>query len=184
MATTRDPQFEELYRTNYARVYRFYRSLRVADDVAQDLAQETFIRVYRTFEQYREGGWAYLEKIARNVLYNWLRSQKAIKRSVHTVDIDDPGSELQIAAPPEPDYADRDEAARNWKRFREAIAQLPPGQRQCLELQADGLKYHEIAERMGLTLDAVKTRLKEAKKRLRITLGGIEWPDRLPEDDQ
>lgn len=184
MATTREPQFEELYRRNYARVYRFYRQQRVADDVAHDLAQETFTRVLRTFDQYRDGGWSYLETIARNVLYNWLRSQKAAKRSGKTVDIDDPDFEQQIAAPQRPDYADREEAARNWKRFREAIAELPPGQRQCLELQAEGLKYHEIAERMGITLDAVKTRLKEAKKRLRTKLGDIEWPDRLPEDDQ
>jgi RNA polymerase sigma factor (sigma-70 family) len=184
MTTQRDAEFETLYRRHYARVYRFYRLQRVPDDVAHDLAQDVFTRAYRSFDHYRDGGWSFFETIARNVLYNWLRSQKAVKRNGVNVHLDDPDFAQQIAAPPSPDYADRDEAARNWKRFREAIAELPPGQRQCLELQADGLKYHQIAERMGITIDAVKTRLKDAKKRLRQKLGDIAWPDRLPEEDQ
>ena len=183
MATNRDAEFEALYRQHYARVFRFFRRY-VADDVAQDLAHDTFMRAYQGFDQYREGGWSFFEATARNVLYNYWRAAGAGKRKAKTVDLDDPDFQNEIAAPPQPDYATREESARNWKRVREAIAELPPGQRQCVELQLEGLKMHEIAERMGLTLDAVKTRLKEAKKRLRKTLGDLEWPDRLPEDDQ
>ena len=183
MATDRDAEFEELYRRHYARVYRFYRLQRLPDDAAHDLAQEVFTRAYRNFHQYRDGGWTFFETIARNVLYNLLRARKTHKRSARTVDLDDPEFNQEIAARPEPDYADREEAARNWKRFRDAIAELPAGQRRCLELKADGLKYHEIAAEMDIPIAAVKTRLKEAKKRLRTRLGDIDWLD-LPEDDQ
>lgn len=183
MATTSDGEFEELYRKHYARVFRFFRRY-VADDLAQDLAHDTFMRAYQSFDQYRQGGWSFFEISARNTLYNYWRAAGASKRKAKTVDLDDPDFAEEIAAPQKPDYAQRDESARNWKRFRDAIAQLPPGQKQCVELQLEGLKMHEIAERMNITLDAVKTRLKEAKKRLRSMLGDIEWLDRLPEEDQ
>ena len=183
MATNRDPEFETLFRRHYARVFRFFRRY-VADDAAHDLAQDTFTRIYESFEDYRDGGWSFIEKTARNVLYNRWRAAGAGKRKATTVELDDPAFSVEIAAPQQPDLAERDESARNWKRFREAIAELPAGQRQCVELQLDGMKLHEIAAHMGITMDAVKTRLKEAKKRLRKRLGDVEWLDRLPEDDQ
>lgn len=177
-------EFEVLYKRHYARLRRFLRQQGVDYDLTEDLAQEVFTRALRTFDQYRgDAEWGFFETIARNVFYNWLRSQSARKRRGKSVAIDDPDLADKLAAPGIPDYADRDEASRNWKRLREAMAELPEGQRECLDLQLQGLKYEEIAERMNISLDAVKTRLKEAKKRLRKQLGDVDWID-LPEEDQ
>src|ERR1044071_1207562 len=99
-----DGRFEALYRKNFSRVYRFYRAYGVADDEAQDLAQETFKRIFESFDRYRgEAEWAFIETTARNVLFNWVRAAKTAKRSAEMVAIDDPELMIDPPAPPEPD---------------------------------------------------------------------------------
>ena len=61
----------------------------------------------------------------------------------------------------------------------EAAAELPEGQKQCLGLWLGGFKYDEVAAVLGLTVDAVKSRLRDAKKQLRVRLGA----DTLPEEE-
>ena len=47
-----------------------------------------------------------------------------------------------------------------------AIAQLPQRQRECLHLRAEGLRYREIAEVLGITTSGVSESLKRAVLRL------------------
>jgi RNA polymerase sigma-70 factor (ECF subfamily) len=176
-----DGRFEALYRKHYPRVYRFYRSYAVADAEAQDLAQETFRRIFESFGQYRgEAEWAFIETTARNVLFNFIRAGKTAKRSTaDTVAMDDPGFSYEPAAPAEPDYAQRQEDAQRKAQMWAAIAELPDGQRQCMELWLGDAKYQAIAKTLGISVDAVKSRLRDAKKMLRARLGAG-----LPEDDE
>lgn len=171
-----DEEFERLYRKHYGRVYRFFHhTLHVADDEAHDLAQETFKRIYEAFGTYRrEAEWSFIEKTARNVFRNWIRAAHTKKREMVLVDIDDPELLFDPPAPEEPDYADRDEAGRRTRQILEAIRELPEGQQQCLRLFIVGQKYTEIAKTLGISVDAVKSRLRDAKKYLRGRLGGTE----------
>jgi RNA polymerase sigma factor (sigma-70 family) len=168
-----DQRFEAVYRKHYARVWRYYRSCRVADDEAHDLAQDTFKRFYERMAQIRGSQeWPFLDAIARSVLLNWLRAAKTAKRSAIVIDINDPDIGFEPEAPPERDFADRQEDARRRKQLKEAVADLPEGQRQCLRLSLQGFKYEEISKILGITIDAVKSRLRDAKKELRERLGG------------
>jgi RNA polymerase sigma factor (sigma-70 family) len=176
---SRDERFETLYRKYYGRVYRFFRKFG-PDDEAQDLAQETYKRIYETFAQYRgEAEWAFIETTARNVLLNWVRARKTAKRSAETVDIDGPGFDNDPPAPPQPDYAERQEAEMRKARLWAAIAELPEGQRQCIELWLSDAKYEGIGKTLGISVDAVKSRLRDARKALRARLG-----ETLPEDEE
>lgn len=170
---TRNGRFEAIYRKYYARIWRFHRSFGVADDESHDLAQETFKRFYEALERYRgEAEWAYLATIARNVLYNWARAAKTAKRSAEMVQLDDPELAFDVAAPEEPDYADREHERARRQRLQEAIGELPDGERECLRLWVLGFKYDEIAATLRVTMDSVKSRLRDAKKHLRERLGG------------
>ena len=176
----RDERFEALYRKYYGRVYKFFRKQVHGDDEAQDLAQETYKRIYETFAQYRgEAEWAFIETTARNVLFNWIRSRKTAKRSADTVDIDGPGFNNDPPAPPQPDLADRQEAEMRRARLWAAIAELPEGQKQCMELWLGDTKYEAIARTLGISVDAVKSRLRDARRALRTQLG-----ESLPEDEE
>ena len=172
-AEHRDQRFEAIYRKFYARVWRFYRSFSVSEEEAHDLAQDAFKRFYENFAQYRgEAEWSYLETIARNVLFNWVRARRTAKRNAPMVEIDDPELVFDPPAPEEPDYADRQEEEQRRTRLRRAVAELPQGQRECLRLRIQGFTYEQIAATLRITLDAVKSRLRDAKKHLRDRLGG------------
>jgi RNA polymerase sigma-70 factor (ECF subfamily) len=171
---TKDERFEAIYRKYYARVWRYYRACRVSDDEAHDLAQDAFKRLFEKFHQFRgtdEQVWSFLEQIALNVLRNWIRAAKTAKRSANLVDIDDPDFVEEPRAPESPDYAERQESARRRTLLRQAITELPEGQRQCFLLWVQGFKYDEIARDLHITMDAVKSRLRDAKKHLRSRLG-------------
>ena len=61
------------------------------------------------------------------------------------------------------------EAVRR-KRMHDAIAHLPEGQRRAVQLWLDGFNLAEIAGALGVTLDAVKSRVRDAKRHLRASL--------------
>lgn len=167
----RNGEFEAMYRQYFGRVYRFFHGYGVADSEAQDLAQETFMRIYERFDQYRGGGWSYIEKVARNVLYNWVRAGKTAKRTGKMVALDDPELAIEIPARDEPDYAEREHADLLSRRLAQAMSELAEGQREAFRLYVGGFKYKEIARVLQVTEDAVKSRLRDAKRHLRARLG-------------
>jgi len=178
-----EERFQALYRKYYMRVVRFYvRAFRVSQEDAEELTQDAFVRFYEALDEYRgEAEWAFLETIARNVAYNRIRSRNTAKRNAPTVNIDDRDRYHEPQAAPEPDYADRQEEVLRRKRLHEAITALTPGQQRCLELWLAEKTYEEIAAALRITVDAVKSRLRDAKKYLRARLGDA---GALPEDDQ
>ncbi|HYI11487.1 MAG TPA: RNA polymerase sigma factor [Thermoanaerobaculia bacterium] len=170
----RDARFETMYRKYFARVYRFfYFEHHITDDEAQDLAQETFVRVYESFDSYRgEAEWGFLKVTATRVLLNWIRKAHAAKRSGEVVEIDDPEIFFDLPAPEGPDAADRQLADLRRAALAEAFAELSPAQQECLRLSILGFKYNEIASILKISLDAVRSRLRDAKRYLRTRLGG------------
>lgn len=183
----RDELFAGMFDRHYARMVRYLRGYNVPTEDARDLAQEVFARFYQRIEQYRgEAEWGFLEKIARNLLSNWWRDRSALKRTAHLVHIDDPEFENEPRAET-PDYAERLDSARNRKLLHDAIAALPAGQQHCLHLWLDGFKFKEIAEVLRITLDAVKSRLRDARRTLIDRLGdqaASELGGILPEDEE
>lgn len=178
----KDERFETIFRTCYARVWRFFRANRVSDDESHDLAQNTFKRLLEYKDDIRnEDPWPLLQQIARSVLLNHIRDGKTLKRTMKLVDIDDPDFNEEPAAPEGPDLAEREQSAIQKRRLEEEIEKLPEGQRQAIQLRLKGLEYQEIADVLHITLDAVRSRLRDAKRLLRARLGD---GNALPEDDE
>jgi len=85
------PGDEEIYKKHYVRVWGYFRANGVSDDEAQDLAQDTFKRLYDRMPRLSESDPSpILLSIARTVLLNRMRSQRAARRSGISVTIDDP----------------------------------------------------------------------------------------------
>ena len=168
-----DERFETIYRKYYARVWRYFRTNSISDDEAHDLSQDAFKRLYERMNQMRnDEPWPFLAKIARTILLNRVRARQTQKRSAPMVEMDDPELVFaEPAAPPQLDYADRQAKEMLGTRVRTAVASLPPGQRECLRLWIEGFKYDEIVKILGISLDAVKSRLRDAKRTLREQLG-------------
>jgi RNA polymerase sigma-70 factor (ECF subfamily) len=164
-----EKQFEELYKY-FPGVLALLRRLGFSLDEANDLAQESYVRVLKGMKDYRgDSKWAYLEKTVRRVAANDIRAKNTAKRR-HVEMVSD---ELLAALPdpgvPAPDAAI--DGAAVVKRVRAAVAQLEKDDRTVLLLRLNGLSYDEIVETLGISLSAVKSRLNTARKRLKELLG-------------
>jgi RNA polymerase sigma-70 factor (ECF subfamily) len=170
MNDERSRQFESLYRRYYRRVVRFYvQVFRLSEEDAEELAQDAFFRFYRGLDEYRgDAEWAFLETIARNVAYNRIRATKTKKRNVTLLNLEDAvATGREPAAPEPPGLVDREDQVRQEKQLRDAIDELPSGQRDCIRLQLGELTYEEMAKFLGISVDAVKSRIRDAKRFLR-----------------
>jgi RNA polymerase sigma factor (sigma-70 family) len=132
--------------------------------LAEEVAQETFVRAWRhaaTYDARRGRVPAWLLAIARN-----LAIDRARLRPVIPVDPEVIASELDLAKHDAvPDVAERDQ-------LRDALAALPHDQRRALVLAAyAGKTAREISELDEVPLGTVKTRIRAAMHKLRETLG-------------
>lgn len=176
---------DELFET----LYRKYRSAVVAHllhfgfdrERALDLAQETFLRVYRNMDNWRqESHWSYLKTTASRIALNELRSAAAAKRSAPLTALDDLQTEPRATGPNPAEALEeaRDERLRH-ETLRLFLANLSPRLRAPLLLRLAGASYKDIAAQLHLTLDAVKSRLHETKTLLPKTLQ--DAPEKLDE---
>ena len=145
-------------------------------DSAEDLAQETFLRVYKSAGRYQPvakfSTWLY--KIAANLCINELKKGKLRQ----TLSLDDPAGpdpegtkiieRIAIAGDLPLTAVERREAHSMIGR---AIDHLPDDQRTTLIMvEYHGMTYQEIAEILGVTVSAVKMRVKRARENLRQSL--------------
>jgi len=133
-------------------------------DLAEDVAQETFVRAWRhaaTYDARRGRVPTWLLAIARN-----LAIDRARIRSATPVDPEIVASELELAHEDAPvDVAERE-------HVRRAVGALPDDQRRALVLAIyAGRTAREISELDGVALGTVKTRIRAAMLKLRDTLG-------------
>jgi RNA polymerase sigma-70 factor, ECF subfamily len=165
----RDPQaLGELYDRYGRPVYSVI--LRVVRDtaVAEDLVQETFLRVWNRAqgldaERGSVGPW--LMAVARNRAIDYLRSAAGRERNaIGLEDTDHPALFCEM----EPDILSSDRT----RRVKAAMEKLAPNHKTVMELAYfEGLSQTEMAERMGQPLGTVKTWVRTALKSLRDELG-------------
>ena len=139
--------------------------------LAEDVAQDVFIKVYKALPGYRHEKpfTHWLHRVAANAVTDALRRRRPI------VSLD--GMEQQPASR---DGDPQDIAARHdmQRAVRHAIASLPSHYRDAIALQAFGeLSYEEIAKTLDIPLGTVMSRLNGAKKLLRERLGALAHSD-------
>ena len=153
-----DPDaFGELVSRHQAFV--FGAALRVVRDPnrAQDIAQEAFLRAFRSAHQFRGEsevrGWLY--SIARNLALNMVTRSREQPHDL-VIDITDHAS-------PESEIM----RGHDIRAVRQAVDSLPEAMRDPLVLREYGdLTYEEIAVKLGIPLNTVRTRIFRAKKAL------------------
>jgi RNA polymerase sigma-70 factor (ECF subfamily) len=161
-------ELDRMFRTYHDSLVR-YLTRRTGDvDVAEELAQETFIRALKHVPLASERSWLFA--VATNLLRD--EGRKRTRRQRHLELWRD---EQDIAAPAEADDdSDREVRASLARR---AVQALPERDRQALLLKEEGLDYFEIAAAMELSVGSVGTTLSRARRRL------VEIYERLQRDD-
>jgi RNA polymerase sigma-70 factor (ECF subfamily) len=137
--------------------------------VAEELAQETFLRMYRAASRYQPKArfTTWLFKIATNVCLNELRKPD-YSQKVQSVSLDDPAGDSAIA---DADQfgADADYELNETQRIiHRAIMKLPEKQRAALMLRIEGeFSYKEIAKQMFCSENHVKILIFRARQQLK-----------------
>ena len=130
---------------------------------AWDLAQEAFLTVWRSSDQFegRSSFYTWLHTVTKNVTFSFLR-RKGHRQEVEL------NETIPSALPgPDADY----QRSEIRERVNAAIANLSPEQRTVLVLkELEGLEYHEIAELLNLPIGTVMSRLFYARRNLRSLL--------------
>ena len=163
--------FERLMRKHYRSVLNFIARFIGTAEVAEDLTQEVFLRIYRNRLRYapkaRFRTWMFT--IARNLSLNEIRRST---RSGEMITQDDPDLCANASFPHQDDDISGPESdlllQERRKRVRQAIANLPENQRGAVLLRRfEDLSYAEIAAVLGVSEKAVKSLLSRAKANLR-----------------
>jgi RNA polymerase sigma-70 factor (ECF subfamily) len=144
------------------RVYAFFFRCLGSREDAEDLAQETFVRIFRSAGRYRARGSfpSYLFRIAGNLYRNEVRRRRRRPQ---------PRLETVAQNGDRPDVAlERRELAQ---AVRAAISHLPDRQQIAVILRRyEGLTYQEIADALGTSIPAVESLLHRASRSLREAL--------------
>jgi RNA polymerase sigma-70 factor (ECF subfamily) len=161
--------FEELAGVHADRLYTVV--LRLVDDgcEAEDVLQETLLRAWRSIGRFQ----------GRAMLFTWLyriavnESNRALERRLRrraTVPVDEEA--VQVPAPPQDGPASQAERHELREALELAIGKLAPPYRTALVLRdVEGLSTREAAKIAGIGEAAFKSRLHQARLRVRASVG-------------
>ncbi len=152
-------RFQEIYHAHYASLFRYLDRLSGDPDLAADLVQEAFVRLYRRRElPDRPDLW--LVTVALNLFRNEHagRQRRARLQLVRSE---------EIAPEASPSPVEAAASAERGERVRRALDLLSDRDRELLLLRAEGYAYRDLAETLGLHEPSIGTLLARARSAFR-----------------
>ena len=167
----RPPEYEALFVAEWPGVVRYLRRAVRDGGLAEDLAQETFLRAAQGIAAFRgeSSPRTWLRRIAANVLHDYWRSRTARRENLHqpwaledSQRLADSGESPALAV----------ERRQVQACLEDMVAQLPSGERHALILAAaHALPPRELARRLRLTPEAARARLHRARRKMAALVG-------------
>jgi RNA polymerase sigma-70 factor (ECF subfamily) len=159
----RDSTIETVYRNSHERLLRFVRA-RVSDpEVAADIVQSVFVKLYRRLEQgasIRKPE-AFVYTVARRAIIDYYRTRRQYQEL--------PEPEEPRPFEEEDDEGGTRELMSGW--MRPLIHELPEPYRTTLRMsELEERPYREIARELGIGLSAVKSRVRRGRQQIRDAL--------------
>jgi RNA polymerase sigma-70 factor (ECF subfamily) len=164
--------FEGIVEAHHAEIHRYLGRLTRGSSIADDLAQETFLRAYRSWRKLPDGAnvRAWLFTIATNVMRNHFRGEKRRARAHDTVK----GAMREDG----PDRPDGEVAASEALHLVEGVvATLPFKQRSAFVLRkVHELDYDAIGGALQCSAESARAHVFQALRKIRHRLDGHELP--------
>ena len=158
-----EERITQLYVDLHEPVYRYLLCLSVGPAEADEIVQETFLRLYRHVHgggrEDNLRGWVF--RVAHNLSINEFKSRKRFVSSA-------PEDLAELNAVADPRRGPEELLLRREKmaRVHAGISALSEQQKQCLYLRAEGFRYREIAGILEVTISTVVESLRRAIKKL------------------
>lgn len=172
----REKSFEVLFRRFRPRVERFLAPRVFSPEERLDLTQAIFLRIYQGLKGYRGDGSleGWVLQIAVNVYRKWRDRQPGGRHAVPEIPFEDSSGAPEPAAAaefssPSAGSSPLDHVVRQERleALREAIGELAPKQRLCMELYVyQERSVQEIAAVLRISPETVKAHLFQARQRL------------------
>jgi len=145
-------------------VFRYLRSLGCDSPLAEEITQEAFLRLHRSLDDGLEvndpGPW--LLRVARNL---WIDTRRGLHRQSAGWD---EGAQPNLTLGGTPLNPEESLLRRERiRRLDREILRLPDLQRECLRLKARGLRYHEIADALDISMSVAVDSVRRAVRQLR-----------------
>lgn len=146
--------FETIYKTYWQKVFRLCMGYANDTDSAKDLAQETFIKVWKQLPKFRNessiGTWIF--KIASNTCLRQIQKDNKMPKSELPLEIKDEISETDLE--------------KNIQFLYQCISELQEVERIIISLELEDMNQKEIAEIVGLSEGNVRVKIHRIKEKL------------------
>jgi RNA polymerase sigma-70 factor (ECF subfamily) len=145
--------FEDIYITYWPKIFRLCMGYVNDHDLAQDMAQETFISVWQQLPKFRNeaniGTWIF--RIASNNCLRQIEKQNRFPKAELSINVTE---EKQINIEPQVQY------------LYKCISELPETERIIISLELENVKQAEIASIVGLSEANIRVRIHRIKEKL------------------
>ena len=146
--------FETIYKTYWQKVFRLCMGYVNDIDAAKDLAQETFIKVWKQLPKFRNessiGTWIF--RIASNTCLRQIQKENKMPKSELPLEIKDEISETNIE--------------KDIQFLYQCISELQEIERIIISLELEDMNQKEIAEIVGLSEGNVRVKIHRIKEKL------------------
>lgn len=146
--------FETIYKTYWQKVFRLCMGYANDRDAAEDLAQETFIKVWKQLPKFRNessiGTWIF--RIATNTCLRQIQIDNKMPKSELPVDIKDDNLTMHLE--------------KDIQFLYQCISELPEVERIIISLELEDMNQKEIAEIVGLSEGNVRVKIYRIKEKL------------------
>jgi len=147
-------KFETIYKTYWQKVFRLCMGYVNDRDTAKDLAQETFIKVWKQLPQFRNessiGTWIF--RIASNTCLRQIQKERKMSKSELPLEIKDEISETNIE--------------KDIQFLYQCISELKEVERIIISLELEDMNQKEIAEIVGLSEGNIRVKIYRIKEKL------------------
>jgi RNA polymerase sigma-70 factor, ECF subfamily len=142
-------------------IYRYLLCLRLSPEVAEDIVQEAFLRLHASFKKEKirvETVPAWLFRVAHNLAVSTHRRESEVAMSSAAL------VALADARSVDPQDGPEDTVLqKEWlRRVGSVVQSLPEQHQRCLHLRAEGLRYREISDVLGIPVSTVAHHLRRA----------------------
>ncbi len=153
----------ELFDQLRGRLLRYTVNFGLSVQDGEEIVQETFLALFRHLQEGKPRdnlrGWVF--RVAHN-----LALKRRMSANVSEAITSEAAGETALLADPAPDPEEQLAGAQSQRRLMAVFRVLPEQDRRCLILRAEGLRYREIAQVLGMSLGAVSMSLSRSLARL------------------
>jgi RNA polymerase sigma-70 factor, ECF subfamily len=160
----------ELFEELRDRLLRYLLALGLSAHDGEEIIQESFLLLFQHLQNGKSRqnlrGWVF--RVARNLALKQRAANQIHLRRVVEFDEGLPEQHVDRNANPEEQL----QSSRRQKRLLAVVRALPEQDRSCLAMRAEGLRYREIAEVLGISLGSVAASMARSLARLSRADGG------------